>query len=125
MTLQTLTEASDDIYSGSISVDGHEPDAMERWVIHSALLAQVDDMHAGGVYSWTEKELKAAESLLSVLTGCGPGESPENYGGTIAAQVIVKSILVVLFDLDHPELSNEEWAEAEQLIGLQFAEFGR
>lgn len=108
-----------------LSIDGHEPDPTERWVIHSALLAQVDDMHAGGVYSWTEKELKSAEGLLSILTGCYPGESPENYGGSIASQVIVKAILVVLFDLDHPDLEEEEWAEAERLIGLQLEEFGR
>lgn len=108
-----------------LPLEGYEPNTTDRWVIHSALLAQVDDMHAGGVYSWGDEELASAEKILSLLTGCYPGTIPEGYGATIGSRVIVKSLLVVLFDLDHPDLSEEEWAEAERLIGLQVEEFGR
>jgi len=108
-----------------LSIDGFEPDATDRWVIHSALLAQVDDMHAGGVYSWGDAETEAAEEIVSSLTGCTRGDAPNNYGKSISSQVIVKALIVVLFDLDHPDLTEEEWAEAEHIIELRTEEFGR
>lgn len=108
-----------------LSIDGYEPDRTERWAIHSALLAQVDDMHAGGVYSWTASDHEAAERVVSELTGCARGDVPESYGRSLSSKVIVKSLLVVLFDLDHPDLTEEEWAEAERIIELQLEEFGR
>lgn len=108
-----------------LSIDGFEPDATDRWVIHSALLAQVDDMHAGGVYSWEQEHIEAAEEIVSGLTGCTRGDSPDNYGKSISSKVVVLSLLVVLFDLDHPDLTEEEWAEAERIIELRTEEFGR
>jgi len=108
-----------------LSIDGFEPNTLERWVIHSALLAQVDDMHAGGVYSWGEEHLEAAQRVVSVLTDTPLGEAPESYGKSVGSKVIVASILVVLYDLDHPDLASEEWAEAERLISLMAPEFGR
>lgn len=107
------------------SIDGFEPSAPERWVIHSALLAQVDDMHAGGVYSWGEEQLEAAERVVSALTDTPLGEAPKSYGKSVGSKVIVSSILVVLYDLDHPDLKSEEWDEAERLISLMTPEFGR
>lgn len=111
--------------TSALALEGYEPGPTARWAIHSALLAQVDDMHAGGVYSWGQAEIEAAEEALSALTGCEPGDAPEGYGEGLRSQVIVKSLLVPLFDLDHPELSEDEWAEAEALIELGTAEFGR
>jgi hypothetical protein len=108
-----------------LSLNGYAPGRTARWAIHSALLAQVDDMHAGGVYSWGKPEVEAAEEILSALTGCEPGGAPESYGEGLRSQVLVKCLLVPLFDLDHPELSEAEWAEAEALIELGVAEFGR
>jgi len=108
-----------------LSIDGYEPDPTERWAIHSALLAQVDDMHAGGVYTWSDAETEAAEEVVAALTGCKRGDSPDNYGKSISSKVVVLSLIVVLFDLDHPELSEEEWAEAERIIELRTEEFGR
>lgn len=107
------------------TIDGFAPDHIERWVIHSALLAQVDDMHAGGVFSWTEDDIAAAWRVLAALTGSDLGETPANYGQSVSSKVIIVSILVPLFDLDHPDLQDEEWAEAERLVSLLTSEFGR
>lgn len=108
-----------------LEVDGVTLDRALRWVIHSALLAQVDDMHAGGVYAWTDVDVKAAERALAVVTGTLPGVAPEGYGSSLTSRVITLVLLVPLYDLDHPDLEPEEWAEAERLIGLLEVEFGR
>jgi hypothetical protein len=111
--------------TATLTIDGFEPDAEERWVIHSALLAQIDDMHAGGVYSWTKAQVAAAWRILAALTGTELGETPEGYGESVGSKVIVSSLLVPLYDLDHPELQDAEWAEGERLISLLTPEFGR
>ena len=120
MTTETTSPAPT-----ALTIDGFEPDAEERWVIHSALLAQVDDMHAGGVYSWTKAQVAAAWRILAALTGTELGETPEGYGESVSSKVIVISLLVPLYDLDHPELKDAEWTEGERLISLLTPEFGR
>lgn len=109
----------------AFTIDGFTPDRAERWVIYSALLAQVEDRHVGGVYSWGEGDLAAAWRVIAELTGSDLGESPEGYGESASSKVVVTSILVPLFDLDHPPLKDEEWEKAESLISLLAQEFGR
>ena len=109
----------------SLTIDGFEPDAEERWAIYSVLLAQLEDIHSGGVYSWTEAHHAAAWRVLAALTGTELGDTPEGYGESVGSKVIVISLLVPLFDLDHPELQEAEWAEGERLISLLTPEFGR
>lgn len=101
----------------------------ERLVAHGALLAQVDDVHAGGVYGWAESDHEAALALLSALTGqkvgADPSEAPSSCGEGVSSRVLVLALLVPIYDLDHPDMTPEEWAEAERLLGLLSEEFGR
>ena len=101
----------------------------ERLVAHGALLAQVDDVHAGGVYGWAESDHEAALAILSALTGqkvgADPSEAPSSYGEGVSSRVLVLALLVPIYDLDHPDMTPEEWAEAERLLGLLSEEFGR
>lgn len=108
-----------------LEVNGVALDRAQRWAAHSALLAQVDDMHAGGVYAWTDMDVEAAERTLAVVTGAPLGVAPEGHGPSLTSRVITLVLLVPLYDLDHPDLEPEEWAEAERLIGLLEVEFGR
>lgn len=110
-------------------IDGHTFDRDERWALHSALLAQVDDMHAGGVYTWEAREVEAAVRVLSRVTaesvGTDPQECPDGYGPSLSSRVAVIALIVPLYDLDHADMKPEEWVEAERLIGLMEGEFGR
>lgn len=108
-----------------LTVDGFEADARDRWVIYSALLAQTDDIHAGGVYNWTAEDFELASRIIAELSGSPLCEVPEGYGKSLSSKVIIQSILVPVYDLDHPELGQEEWDEAERLVSSLAEEFGR
>lgn len=116
-------------HEASLEVGGHHLTPAERYAAHGALLAQVDDVHAGGVYQWTERDLEAALSLLSALTGekvgMDPLEAPSTYGSNLTSRVLVIALLVPIYDLDHPDMEPEEWEEAERLLSVLAKEFGR
>lgn len=111
--------------STHLTVDGIELDQHGRQVVHAALLAQVDDVHAGGVYMWTEQDHLVAQRTLNAITHTPEGEVPDNCGSSLSAKVIATSLLVPLYDLDHPDMAEEEWDEAERLLALLSQEFGR
>lgn len=112
-----------------LAIDGHALSREERWVVHSALLAQVDDMHAGGVYMWGEREQGAAVRVLSRLTGervgADPLDAPAGCGSSLSSRVVVIAVMVPVYELDHPDMEAAEWAEAERLVSVLAREFGR
>jgi hypothetical protein len=110
-----------------MAVATRNPSTIERLVVHNALLAQVDDVHVGGVYQWGEPEFEASLRVLSDLTGseCTVDRGPERAGDDAETQAIVQSLLVPVYDLDHPDLSDEQWDAAERLLAELSAEFGR
>lgn len=109
----------------SLAVDGIDLNQHERQLVHAALLAQVDDVHAGGVYQWTEEDHLAAGNVLNAITHTPQGGTPDNFGSSLTAKVITTSLIVPLYDLDHPAMTEEEWDEAERLLALLSQEFGR
>lgn len=125
----TSTSGGEVTISAALRVNDHLLSRRERLVAHGALLAQVDDVHAGGVNGWTESDHEAALALLSALTGqkvgADPSEAPSSYGEGVSSRVLVLALLVPIYDLDHPDMTPEEWAEAERLLGLLSEEFGR
>lgn len=118
-----------DVEEWQFEVNERALSRQERLVAHGALLAQVDDVHAGGVYGWAESDHEAALALLSALTGqkvgADPSEAPSSCGEGVSSRVLVLALLVPIYDLDHPDMTPEEWAEAERLLGLLSEEFGR
>lgn len=122
MTVPTAVEVP-------LVIDGHTLDREERWVAHSALLAQVDDMYARGVHPWGESECRVAVRVLSMLTGecvgADPMEAPAGYGPSLSARVVAIAVMVPVYDLDNPNMGSEEWAEMERLVALLSLEFGR
>lgn len=111
---------------GSLTIPGlAEPTAFsaaDRFVMHNALLAQVDDVHAGGVYCWTAEQFTAAERLIETLTDGADrlAEIPSAH-----ARAVVCSLIVPVHDVDHPALSHEEWEAAEGMLTHLAVEFGR
>lgn len=97
-------------------------DASERLIIHNALLAQVDDVHAGGVYNWTHVQLMSAERLLERFTA---GFDTISDIPTASVRAVAYSLLVPVHDVDHPDLSPEEWEVAEAMLSFLAVEFGR
>lgn len=122
MTASVATEAR-------LSIDGHHLSPGERYVAHGALLAQTDNAQADGVHQWTKRDYEAALAVLSALTGevvgADPLEGPSSYGESASSRVLVIALLVPVYDLDHPDLEPEEWAEAERLLAVLASEFGR
>lgn len=113
----------------TLEINGHRLSPAERYAAHSALLAQVDDVHVGGVYEWSEQDEQAALSLMSALTGekvnASPQGAPTTYGPSLSGRVLVIALMVPIYDLDHPDLEPAEWEEAERLLTLLSEEFGR
>lgn len=87
----------------------------EQDVIFATLAAQVQDVHQM-VYQWDESDYSVARSLMERLTNTTPGEDPESVGDTPEEQAIVRSLFVQLYDLDHSDLTAEQWAAAEMLL---------
>lgn len=97
-------------------------DRDHRWVIHSTLLAQVDDNHAGGVYGWGAKEFRLAEALFEEL------ENDPTHGGVFTddeGKALLYSLVHSVHDLDHPDMSDAQWDAAERLLSTGAEEFGR
>lgn len=106
-------------------VDGFPLPRRERWAIYSALIAQVDNVHVGGVWSWDADDIAAATRALAGVTDTPIGETPEQWGKSLTSRVIATCLLVPLYELDEPELTEEEWSRADALIQVMSAEFGR
>lgn len=114
----------------ALVVGGHSLTRDERRLAHAALLAQVDDVHSGGVYMWGEVEFAGAVALLSRLTGEEVGVDavtgpPRGFGMDLSSRVLTMALLVPVYDLDHPDMAVDEWGEAERLLVLLASEFGR
>ena len=104
----------------------HDFSELERRVIHGALLAQVDDVHAGGVYQWGDAEFAAAAEVLAKITGAPVGDVPQSLGdGDAASRATAQSLLVPVYDLDHPDLTPDEWDAAEEMLAHLSATYGR
>lgn len=104
----------------------HDFSELELRAIHAALLAQVDDLHAGGVYQWGDAEFAAAAQVLSKITGAPVGVVPETFGVDDAeSRTVAQSVIVPIYDLDHPDLDRDEWAAAEAVLEHLSLIYGR
>lgn len=98
----------------------HDLPDFDQKVVFGTLLAQVDDNHAGGVMGWDAREHDRAAELFEILQD--PAASPLP---PVQSSAIVKSLLYPVHDQDHPDLEDEEWDVAEQILETLAVRFGR
>lgn len=90
----------------------------ERQALFGVLVAQLEDIHAP-MWSLEEEALDAGEELLAGLDS-SHGERPL----TPLEKGLAGCLCVMVHDLDHPTLSEEQNALLEALLELLIPEFG-
>lgn len=90
---------------------------VERQVLHGTLLAQVDDVHAGGVYSWDQAQVDCAAALFAALEPL--------VADDLTARVLALCLMVQVHDMDHPELAEAEWDLAQTWLATLSETYGR
>jgi hypothetical protein len=93
----------------------------DRHVLHNVLLAQVDDNHAGGTMNWDADDHFAAKKMFDTLE-----HRPDEIGLTpVQTRAALLSLMYVVHETDHSDLSDDEWAAAEHMLNHLSPEFGR
>lgn len=90
-------------------------DAQERWVVFAALLAQLEDVHVGGVWSFDQEQHDIAARLFDALEASGERDT--------ATEALLMSLAVVVHDIDHPPLTPEQDAAAVRMLDALRPEF--
>lgn len=94
---------------------------IDRLVLHNALLAQVDDNHAGGTMCWDDTHHAHATALFNRLE-----HDPTSIGLTPAeTTAALLSLMYVVHETDHSDLDDDTWAAAEAMLNHLASEFGR
>lgn len=86
--------------------------AHEQYLVWGALLGQIRDIHAGGVYVWTEHDHEVAAALFDRLE-----DHPEAFDmDEVQRKAILLSLLFPVHDMDHPDMSDEQIAAGEKIL---------
>lgn len=84
----------------------------EQRLVWGALLAQIEDNHAGGVFGWTEHDHEVAAALFERLE-----DQPEAFAmDEVQRKTILFSLLFPVHDMDHPDMSDEQIAAGELIL---------
>lgn len=84
----------------------------EQSLVWGALLGQIEDNHAGGVFGWTEHDHEVAAALFERLE-----DQPEAFAmSEVQRMTILLSLLFPVHDMDHPAMSDEQVAAGEKIL---------
>lgn len=80
--------------------------ADEKLVLFGSLLAQVEDNHQV-VYNWSDEQCLLAEDLYNRL----------EHDTDVLSQALAISLSVQVHDVDHSDLSDEQWEALDVYLG--------
>lgn len=87
----------------------------QRWVAFAALLAQVEDVHVGGIWSFGQPEQDTAAAMFDELERSGQRDP--------ATEALLMSLAVPVHDIDHPALTSAQDAAAVRMLNALRPEF--